>query len=127
MKKINLCEYCGLSRNPGDESKLKNHACRNKNEVFCTECENCFASNLILRRHIESVHRGMLYTCKECQNTFKSLASMKRHIKKHQQSSKKLACDTCWYWINDPTTQVCADKQHGGILQINAFSVRMKK
>ena len=30
------------------------------------------------------------------------------------------------YWVNDPTTTACATKQHQCILQINAFSVRMK-
>ena len=120
MKKINLCEYCGKGRGffDDDESKFKNHTCRNKHEVFCKDCETCFASNLILRRHIESVHKGMLYTCKECKKDFKSLASMKRHLKTHLESTN---------WINDPTTEVCADKQHEEILQINAFSVRIKK
>ena len=97
MKKINLCEYCGKGRGffDDDESKFKNHTCRNKHEVFCKDCETCFASNLILRRHIESVHKGMLYTCKECKKDFKSLASMKRHLKTHLESTKKHACDTC--------------------------------
>ena len=95
MKKINLCEYCGKGRDFFEDEKFKNHTCRNKNEVFCKDCEKCFASNLILRIHIEAVHKGMLYTCKECQKKFKSLASMKRHLKTHKQSIKNHACDTC--------------------------------
>ena len=59
MKRINLCEYCGKGREffGDDDVKFKNHSRRNKTEVFCKECEKCFASNLILRRHLESDHK----------------------------------------------------------------------
>ena len=30
------------------------------------------------------------------------------------------------YWIADPTSELCAKKQHEGILQINGFSVNIK-
>ena len=30
------------------------------------------------------------------------------------------------YWITDPTSELCAKKQHEGILQINGFSVNIK-
>ena len=64
MKKINLCEYCGKGREYFEkDDNFKNHSCRNKIEVFCDQCENCFGSNLILRIHIESVHLGIEYKC----------------------------------------------------------------
>ena len=96
MKRINLCEYCGKGKEYFDDAtKFKNHSCRNKTEVFCKECDMCFASNLILRRHLESVHQGIVYNCKTCNKLFKSLAAMTRHSKTHKESLKKHECDTC--------------------------------
>ena len=86
MKKINLCEYCGKGG--------KNHTCRNKHEVICEMCENVFASPLILRRHIESVHRAIKYKCNLCGNIFNSMSSMKRHEKRHLEK-KEHTCDIC--------------------------------
>ena len=64
-------------------------------KLFCKECENCFDSNIILRRHIESVHKGIVYNCTTCNKLFKSLAAMTRHSKTHKESAKKHECDIC--------------------------------
>merc|ERR1712082_201350 len=85
MNRIDLCEYCGKGREYFEnDTKFFNHTCRNKNEIFCSTCEKCFASSLILRRHIESIHKGMLYKCMECEAIFTTMAAMKRHQKRHQ-------------------------------------------
>ena len=82
MKTINLCAYCGKGKDYFDTDqkaadwKFKNHTCRNKTEVFCKECEKCFGSNLILRRHQESVHKSVIYKCLICNKIFKSLSAM---------------------------------------------------
>ena len=55
----------------------------------------CFASNLILRRHLESLHQGIVYNCKACNKLFEFLAAMTRHARTHKESLKKHECDTC--------------------------------
>ena len=78
MKRITLCTHCG-KENFNNDNQFKNHACRNKTEVICKECDKSFASPLILRRHIESVHKGMQYTCTLCSKVYTTMAAMKRH------------------------------------------------
>ena len=94
MKRIDLCDFCGKGRPYVDDTQFKNHACRNKTENFCKECQKCFASPLILRRHIESVHKGMTYTCTLCSKVYTTLAAMKRHQRTHSQK-KDHKCDIC--------------------------------
>ena len=95
MKRIDLCNYCGKEREyVQNEKRFKDHTCRNKNEVFCSICEKCFGSGLILRRHIESVQNAMVYKCNECEAFFTTMAAMKRHEKGHQKI-KEQKCDIC--------------------------------
>ena len=97
MKTINLCEYCGKGKDFFDTVipwKFKNHTCRNKTEVFCKECEKCFGSNLILRRHQESVHKSVMYKCLICKKIFKSLPAMSRH-KRDNSMNKNHLCELC--------------------------------
>ena len=90
-----LCNYCGKEREDvQNEMRFKDHTCRNKNEVFCSTCEKCFGSGLILRRHIKSVHNGMEYKCNECEAIFTTMDAMKRHEKGHQ-IIKEQKCDIC--------------------------------
>ena len=94
MKKISLCNYCGKGRDDfASDLKFKYHTCRNKTEVTCEDCGKCFASNLILKRHKESVHLGLLFYCGNCDKCFKSLATKIRHEKEHGE--KEYACDLC--------------------------------
>ena len=109
MKK-ELCEFCGKGRNDFEnDQKFYSQTCRNKNEALCKECNKSFGSSLILRIHIESVHKGIRYNCLVCNQWFSSLASMKRHGKNHIQSTKWTCIDTA-----KP-------------LQTNAFSVKIKE
>ena len=51
---------------------------------FCNTCEKSFASPLILRRHIESIHKGIIYRCSTlCEKVFTYLSAMKRHQTAH--------------------------------------------
>ena len=95
MKKINLCAHCGKGRKFFDTDKqFLNHSCRNKTEIFCEECDKCFASPLILRRHQESVHKSIIYQCKLCDKIFKSYPAMSRHTKIHS-TVKNHNCMKC--------------------------------
>ena len=63
---------------------------------------------------------------------------LKEELKKHVYSCKKVVPNMqeennkvqnfqkSGYWITDPTSELCAKKQHEGILQINGFSVNIK-
>ena len=57
-------------------------------------CEKCFASPLILRKHIESVHRDIKYKCNLCGSIFNSMSAMKRHKKNHLET-KEHECIIC--------------------------------
>ena len=95
MKRIDLCEFCGKLRDYFEnEDQFKNHTCRNKHDIFCKMCEKSFASPLILRRHIESVHKGMAYKCTLCGKSLTSMAAMKRHERTHLER-KDHKCDIC--------------------------------
>ena len=61
---------------------------------FCSQCEICFSSNLTLRRHIESIHKGIVYACKKCGKTLKNYSSLLRHVKNHNKQNQ-LTCQEC--------------------------------
>ena len=94
MKKIVICEYCGKDERDENDEEFRHHGCPNKTKAKCTICDNFFASGLILRRHIESVHQGMIYKCVEWDKTFTTLDAMKRHQKTHN-GKKEHTCNIC--------------------------------
>ena len=99
MKNIQ-CEYCGKTREYFQKARAYyQHSCRNKQEVFCKLCNICFKSNQIMRRHVESVHRGVVYPCEECGKVFKTESGLKRHQKSHKEV-KELSCEHCGKTFN---------------------------
>ena len=75
-------------------SNFLNTPVETRREIFCEECEKCFASPLIFSRHQESVHENIIYKCKLCDKIFKSYPAMSRHTKIHS-TVKNHNCMKC--------------------------------
>ena len=55
-----------------------------------------------------------------------ALGTTTDQVIEHMHSYVDKALRKSGYWINDRNSELCAQKQHEGILQINAFSVNVK-
>ena len=93
--KFTLCQNCGKERNLFKSDKsFYNHACRPKHETFCDQCNSSFSSSITLKRHVESIHKGIEYTCEKCEKSFTNYSNLLRHVKNHEQI-KDYTCEEC--------------------------------
>ena len=46
----------------------------------CQECEQTFAQNKSLKRHVEALHGGIKYKCQQCPKEFTQIENQRRHV-----------------------------------------------
>ena len=67
-----------------------------KNVLTCGECDEQFALNWKLEKHLRTHAASTVYKCKECNKTFYLEWRLKQHMKAHGSSSFKF----CHYFNN---------------------------
>ena len=81
LKRLQLCESCGRGRDSfGSDKTFLNHSCE-KTIVTCTKCDKQYASKLVLRRHIETIHNKKLFSCDKCPVQLKSYTNFNVHAR----------------------------------------------
>ena len=67
------------------------------NEFKCEypDCDYSFKTKLGLKRHVESVHKGVTYDCDQCERSFGLKTDLKRHVKTVHMNMKNFKCDEC--------------------------------
>ena len=61
-----------------------------------------------MRRHVESVHRGVVYPCEECGKVFRTESGLKRHERSHKVETE-LTCEHCGKTFNRKENLVCGE------------------
>ena len=87
------CDQCSYSS--ADANNLAMHMKRH-NTNKCDQCNYQGNQRWSLRRHIRSVHEGIIYSCDQCQYK----ATTKYYLKSHKESIHdgiKFGCDQCQY------------------------------
>ena len=68
---------------------------QNENEFQCDKCDKSFARKVLLKKHIDFVHEGILnYKCELCTKAFESASTLKRHIMSVHERVKH-NCEIC--------------------------------
>ena len=62
----------------------------------CTQCDYKAAWKGILKRHLDSIHRGVWYTCNLCEYKTKWKRAFKTHIES-VHGNVQYSCDQCDY------------------------------
>ena len=88
--------YTGNRGPSTNDEVIVNGRSRIEQILMCKECQASFKSKCGLLRHIQSKHKGVLYSCHHC--GYK--ATQKGHLKNHQKSvheGMKYSCNNCDY------------------------------
>ena len=59
----------------------KSHFCAHPDRFQCDQCEKNYKVKGELKKHIDSIHRGIRFPCSTCSEVLSSSQSLKRHVR----------------------------------------------
>lgn len=69
--------------------------------LACTKCQKTFDAPVLLKRHINMVHKQAKYCCKYCSKTYLGISELKKHIEKNHIDSRKRAKQSTLNLLSD--------------------------
>ena len=93
---------------------------RKEKGYFCSQCDQCFETPMLLRKHYRS-HTDLPFKCHVCGQGFADFISRREHILQHR-AERRLKCSDCGRSFDD-IPAIDSHRCRGSVIEPNIFDV----